>query len=128
MIAPLDATSAALRSGPAGPYVATVMPADSSHPTTSRMPKASVPPRRGRPRNPRATRLRVKPENLTDPELIARAIKVSRSAENADEPITDREFAERILLCHPRTLRKYLDGRPLPPLAREKLVQIVKDA
>jgi hypothetical protein len=79
---------------------------------------------RGRPRNPRATRPRAKPENLNDAELIARAIAASTTADG--QPITDRDFASTVLLCHPRTLRKYLDGRPLPALAREKLLTILE--
>jgi hypothetical protein len=65
---------------------------------------------------------------LTDPELIVRAMDAVKDTFEQDygEPLTDKAFAEAILLCHPRTLRKYLDGRPLPALAREKLVKLVK--
>lgn len=92
-------------------------------PTPPRKRATPTPPRgRGRPRQERPTRPRALPENLTDAELIARAIDKSA-------PMTDREFAETILLCHPRTLRKYLqEGRTLPPLAREKLLDLVRNA
>ena len=66
---------------------------------------------------------------LTDPELIVRAQDAVKETFEKDygEPLTDKAFAACILLCHPRTLRKYLDGRPLPALAREKLVTLVKE-
>lgn len=94
-------------------------------------PRKSAPPAaprgRGRPRQARPTRPRAAPHKLTDAELIARAISVSKAADGT--PITDRDFAERILLCHPRTLRKYLqEGRTLPALAREKLVELVRES
>lgn len=78
---------------------------------------------RGRPRKARPTRHRISPAKLTDAELLVRAMHVVRRRTPAT---TDAQFAEHVLLCHPRTLRKHLDGRRLPPLAREKLLQLVK--
>jgi hypothetical protein len=85
--------------------------------------------RRGRPHGPRPNvSPRKAPSKLSDPELIVRAMDAVREeySDDPDGPLTDRKFAESVLLCHPRTLRKYLDGRPLPALAREKLLKIVQ--
>jgi hypothetical protein len=105
-----------LTSGPLGRYVLG-------------MKDITQPRRRGRPHGPRpAVSARRSTMRLTDPELIVRAMDAVKDTFEQDygEPLTDKAFAEAILLCHPRTLRKYLDGRPLPALAREKLVKLVK--
>jgi len=72
--------------------------------------------------------MRVTPDKLRDAELLVRAMRVARvrARRRRQEEPTDAQFAERIMLCHPRTLRKYLEGRALPALAREKLIELVK--
>lgn len=97
------------------------------------MPRTTTPPAetkrgRGRPRTARPTRPRAAAENLTDAELLARAISLTTTVDTPDgsrRPITDAEFARDVLKCHPRTLRKYINGRALPALAREKLLDHV---
>ena len=90
--------------------------------------ETATPRSRGRPRNERSTRPRAAVANLTDAELLARAIAttVTDDADGTRRPITDAEFATDVLMCHPRTLRKYLAGRRLPPLARKELLEMLE--
>ena len=85
--------------------------------------KEPTPRGRGRPRARRTRASSAPPTKLSDVQLLTRAIAVTKGADG--EPITDRAFAADVLKCHDRTLRKYLAGRPLPALAREKLVELV---
>jgi hypothetical protein len=91
--------------------------------TRKRKPTVPVKRGRGKPRT-RTVDMRTLPRNLNDSGLLARAIAVTTDPETK-QPITDKRFAELVALCNPRTLRKYLDDRPLPALLREKLVQHV---
>lgn len=63
---------------------------------------------------------------LTDAELLRKAIEHTRTDEG--EPITHAAFADKYLLCNERSLRKYLAGRRLPPLARRLCERIIEKA
>lgn len=87
-------------------------------------PATTTRPAFGRPRMRGAVDRRIAPRNLSDVALLTRAIAETKAADGVS-PITDRDFAAAVLRCHDRTLRKYLNGAPLPALAREKLVELL---
>lgn len=66
------------------------------------------------------------PEGLGDVTVLNLAIQLSRDPVDGT-PITDKAFAETILHCDTRTIRKYRGGRALPKLTRSICEQIVRD-
>lgn len=64
--------------------------------------------------------------DLTDVELIDKAVAVTLDPDTR-EPITYKRFADVVLCCNDRTLRKYRNGRRLPGLERKTLVSILRD-
>lgn len=79
----------------------------------------------GRPREVPPVKSRAKPENLSDVDVLNLAIQLTRDPED-DTPISDKLFAETVLHCNVRTIRKYRDGRRLPKLARSVCEDIVR--
>lgn len=68
---------------------------------------------------------------LSDTELIKAAIAATPDPrpEANGEPMPATEFAARVAMCNPRTVRRYLAGeRPLTPLLRAKCREIVDAA
>ena len=100
------------QAGPMG-----LISADQEEAIMPRMKQAAARNLRGRPRKARPINMRARPENLSDQDLLERAIR-------AMGDISDKAFAEEILYVNPRTLRKYREGRPLNRLLREKLEYI----
>lgn len=81
----------------------------------------------GRPRLTPPVKTRAKPENMSDIDVLNKAIEVTVD-EDMQQPITDKAFAEKILHCNVRTIRKYRDGRRLPALARKVCEDIINAA
>lgn len=77
----------------------------------------------GRPRRKYPVRLRVKPENLSDAELLELAVRNTKDPDTG-APITDKRFAEAVLFINPRMLRKRRGGQALRPLERAKCLDI----
>lgn len=84
----------------------------------------------GRPRGPGFRRVPLKwaanPERLSDVTILNLAVQVSRDPADGT-PMTDKVFADTVLHCDTRTIRKYRAGRALPKLARSICEQIVRD-
>lgn len=65
------------------------------------------------------------PDRLSDRTLLNLAIQLSKDPVEGT-PITDTVFAETVLECDTRTIRKYREGRRLPKLARSVCEEIVR--
>lgn len=85
----------------------------------------------GRPRGRLFRRVPLKwaehPERLSDVTVLNLAIQLSVDPLEGT-PITDKAFAESVLQCDTRTIRKYREGRALPKLARSICEQVIRDA
>lgn len=81
----------------------------------------------GRPRGPlfKRVRPRANPERLSDVDVLNLAIQITRDPVDGT-PISDKVFAETIMHCDTRTIRKYREGRRLPKLARSVCEEIVR--
>lgn len=71
----------------------------------------------------------VDPVQLSGVKLLETAIAATPDPKKPGRAIPATRFAADVAKCNDRTLRRYLaDDRPLPPLLREKLEEIVRDA
>lgn len=73
----------------------------------------------------------VRPEALSDRELLKMAIAATPDPKRPHRSIPDVGFAKDVAKCNGRTLRRYLqedNPRPLLPLLREKCEGIVRKA
>lgn len=81
----------------------------------------------GRPRGALFKRVKLpqNPERLSDINALNLAIQLTMDVDGTT-PISDKAFAETVLRCDSRTIRKYREGRALPKLARSVCDEIVR--